>query len=354
MVGIRRTQGMPTSKRLRTPRAILESRLAHRGATAHNAPDRIATEPNMNSAPSSSPDSSADSGVSLINVLAGELERPRPLPAQVVKHLSGTHGVERENIGEFLVRELPALEDYEIDLALAPVFTPTLAEQAVFAELLGERSVPTSEWPGLVRTLTERPTTAHLVTDDGHGARRPAPRCFHRTLRASTAIERNDSPFPVHADSTNAVPGAKQPFVKAIARRATWELAVTRCRSWRAFVKQSEASAELVERRRVPTASSGGNLRACRHSGFARTHPALGAGAASRNQRRWQSKTLLQRTGPGTARRRTRPARSHRRFAPAAGVGFSGTPAHLAELVKHFQTHRFSFIACTIFSMSES
>lgn len=242
MVGIRRTQGMPTSKRLRTPRAILESRLAHRSATAHNAPDRIVTEPNMNSAPSSSPDSSADSGVNLINVLAGELERPRPLPAQVVKHLSGTHGVERENIGEFLVRELPALEDYEIDLALAPVFTPTLAEQAVFAELLGEHSVPTSEWPELARTLTERPTIAHLVTDDGTAHAVPLrdvsiERFVHR-LRLNGTI-----PPALFTLIAQRVPVANQPFIKAIARRATWELS-SRAPILMSFLKQSEASAE--------------------------------------------------------------------------------------------------------------
>lgn len=196
----------------------------------------------MNSGPSSSSDSSAAPGLNLINVLATELERPRPLPAQVVKHLSGTHSVERENIGEFLVRELPGLEDYEIDLALAPVFTPTLAEQAVFAELLGNRSVPTGEWPALVRDLLERPTTAHLVTDDGAAHAVPLrdvsiERFVHR-LRLNGAI-----PPALFTLITQRVPVAKQPFLKAIARRAAWELS-SRVPILESFLNQSEVSAE--------------------------------------------------------------------------------------------------------------
>ena len=96
----------------------------------------------------------------LLEPLAAELERPRELPAQVIHHLSGTYGIEREAIGPFLVNELPKLEDYEIDLALSPVFTPTLQDQAVFAALLGRESVPTAEWPGLMKQLVARPTRA--------------------------------------------------------------------------------------------------------------------------------------------------------------------------------------------------
>src|SRR6187402_1473426 len=67
----------------------------------------------------------------LLECLARELERPRAVTEQVTKHLTETYEVRREDLGGFLVNELPRLEDYEIDLALAPLFTPTLAEQAV-------------------------------------------------------------------------------------------------------------------------------------------------------------------------------------------------------------------------------
>jgi len=157
----------------------------------------------------------------LLETLAAELERPRRLPAQVVNHLSGTYGLDRDAIGDFLVNRLAELEDYEIDLALSPVFTPTLPDQAVFAELLGQESVPASEWPGLIQQLVVRPTRAQLVTADGLTHSTPLRdvsigRFVHR-LRLDATI-----PAPLFALVSQFPPG-DQPLLKAVARRAVWE-----------------------------------------------------------------------------------------------------------------------------------
>lgn len=103
----------------------------------------------------------------ILEVLAAELERPREITAQVRNHLTGTYGLTREAIGPFLAGELPKLEDYEIDLILSPLFTPTLDDQAVFAERLGRDSVPVEQWPEWIAHLVARPTRAPLVTEDG-------------------------------------------------------------------------------------------------------------------------------------------------------------------------------------------
>ncbi len=158
----------------------------------------------------------------LLEPLAAELERPRELPAQVIHHLSGTYGIEREAIGPFLVNELPKLEDYEIDLALSPVFTPTLKDQAVFADLLGQESVPTAEWPGLMKQLVARPTRAQLVTEDGQKHFVPLRdvsivRYLHR-LRLDATIP--ESLFKLLDHFT---PASDHPLLKAVARRAVWE-----------------------------------------------------------------------------------------------------------------------------------
>src|SRR6266853_6666628 len=92
----------------------------------------------------------------LIEALAAELERPRELSPRVLNYIEGNYGIEHDAIGVFLVKELPGLEDYEIDLILSPVFTPKLADQAVFADLLGRNSIPREEWPPLIRQLVER------------------------------------------------------------------------------------------------------------------------------------------------------------------------------------------------------
>jgi hypothetical protein len=159
---------------------------------------------------------------SLLDTLATELERPRELPAQVVSHLVGTYGIERDAVGAFLVDELPKLEDYEIDLILSPAFTPVWPDQAVFAELLGTESVPSAQWPALVQQLIARPVRAQLVTEDGSPHALPLrevtiERYVHR-LRLDATI-----PESLFKLINHLAPAPDRPTLKAVARRAVWE-----------------------------------------------------------------------------------------------------------------------------------
>lgn len=158
----------------------------------------------------------------LIDALASQLERPREVTTQVANYLGGSHEVDREAIGAFLVEKLPSLEDYEHDLILSPLFTPKLADQAVFADLLGKESVPREQWPGLIRELEARPTRGHLVTTDKQVHAIPLrevtlERYVHR-LRLEGAI--GTELFDI---LQSAPQPADFPMLKAIARRAIWE-----------------------------------------------------------------------------------------------------------------------------------
>ena len=158
----------------------------------------------------------------LLESIARELERPREVSLQVVDHLIGTYGLDRDAIGPFLLKELPALEDYEIDLILSPLFTPTLRDQAIFAELLGRESVPQGEWPDLIRQLIDRPTHAQLVTEDQqtHSVRLrevTIERYVHR-LRLDAKIAE-----PLFKLISHFPSAADRPLLKAIARRAIWQ-----------------------------------------------------------------------------------------------------------------------------------
>jgi hypothetical protein len=157
-----------------------------------------------------------------MEALANELERPRELSPRVVNYICGTYDVDNSAIGLFLVERLPGLEDYEIDLILSPVFTPRLADQAVFAELLGAESVPRDQWPDLIQQLAGRPTRAQLLTPDGHTHRIPLhavtlERYIHR-LRLEGTI-----PKPVLELIDRIEPAGEHPILKAVARRAIWE-----------------------------------------------------------------------------------------------------------------------------------
>jgi hypothetical protein len=158
----------------------------------------------------------------LIETLAAELERPRELSLKVINYITGTYNVDHSEIGSFLVDELPSLEEDELDLILSPVFTPKLADQAIFAELLGKDSVPRDHWPALIEELVARPTQARLLTMDSQ------PHAV--TLRAVT-VERYVHRLRLEAGIPESLFELfdKTPFVsdsgllKAIARRAIWE-----------------------------------------------------------------------------------------------------------------------------------
>jgi hypothetical protein len=158
----------------------------------------------------------------LIDLLAAELERHREISAQVLKHLVGAHGVAREEIGTFLVAEMPKLEDYEIDLILAPLFTPSLVNQAVCAAVLGRNSVGSNQWPGLIRQLVARPTRAQLIAEDGttHSVQLrevTVERFVHRLRLEGTMIE------AVFELILRLAPAGDRALLLAVARRATWE-----------------------------------------------------------------------------------------------------------------------------------
>jgi hypothetical protein len=159
---------------------------------------------------------------SLLETIAAELERPRVVSQQVTRHIVGTYDVPREHIGTFLTGRLPALEDYEVDLVLSPLFTPSLRDQTVFAELLGKDPYPTEQWPQTIQHLVGRPTRASLITEDGS---------THRVTLSDVTIQR----FVLRLRLEGAIPddvfelisrlpqASDRALAKAIARRAIWD-----------------------------------------------------------------------------------------------------------------------------------
>lgn len=160
----------------------------------------------------------------LLEALVAQLERSREISPQVIKHLVGTHAVAREDIGAFLVQELPKLEDYEVDLILAPLFTPSLGDQTVFAELLDRESVAAEQQPDLIQQLIARPTIAQLVAENG--TTHPVPlrevtvERFVNRLRLEGTIA--DDVFKLIGSLPQA---SDRALLKAVGRRAIWERA---------------------------------------------------------------------------------------------------------------------------------
>jgi hypothetical protein len=158
----------------------------------------------------------------LLETLAAELERPREVSRQVSDHIWGTYEIDRDAVGDFLDNKLQGLEDYEHDLILSPLFTPKLADQALFAELLGKESVPKAEWPLLIQQLASRPTRAQLITSDRQShvitLRTVVLERYVHRLRLEGSIPESllklldETPF-----------ASERPMMMAIARRPIWE-----------------------------------------------------------------------------------------------------------------------------------
>lgn len=150
-----------------------------------------------------------------------ELERPRSLGAQTVRCLTDHFGLGREAIGPFLDEQLPQLDEFEVDLLLSSLFTPKLADQAIFAGILAEKAVPAEDWPNLIARLEARPTLGHLIDESGithQSSLQPVTleRYVHR-LRLDGSADTGivgliDAEFPHGQHST----------LLAIARRAIW------------------------------------------------------------------------------------------------------------------------------------
>lgn len=162
------------------------------------------------------------SPVPLIDSLAAALERPREVTPQVSHYVIETYGIAREVVGDFLVTELARLEDYEVDLILSPLFTPTLSDQAAFAELLGCEAVSATTWPELIQQLTLRPIRAQLISEGGvkHevALRDVTIERFVRRLRLDGTIAPE-----VFALISGLPESSERSLLKAIARRAVWE-----------------------------------------------------------------------------------------------------------------------------------
>lgn len=157
----------------------------------------------------------------LFEQLIIELERPRALGAQTVRCLTDHFGLGREEVGRFLEEQLPRLDEFEIDLLLSSLFTPKLADQAVFAGILVQQALPAANWPALIARLAARPTSGGLIDAGG---------VAHRFNLQTVTLERYVHRLRLDGSVDAGIAGliaaefspGQHPTLLAIARRAIW------------------------------------------------------------------------------------------------------------------------------------
>ncbi len=99
----------------------------------------------------------------LTAVLEAMLRRPRLLPAQTLRHLEDHLDSTDDNVAAFLRVAASQLEEYELDILLAPAFTPSFEEQVEVATPLRAYRPAAGDIPAIVAELLERVATCPVV-----------------------------------------------------------------------------------------------------------------------------------------------------------------------------------------------
>jgi hypothetical protein len=182
----------------------------------------------------------------LLDTLAGELARSRPLLKQVADHLCAHYSLGRDELAAFLADQLDSLEDYEIDLIFSPLFTPTLEDQAAFSDLLEAGTIPPAAWPELVRQLAARPVIGRVVVEGEQSVPvKLRPVVIERFV---DRLNLDRAPAPQLTKLLRSLPPVEdRSLLKALARRPIWE---------------SDARREILFRFLLATASGEGYERA--------------------------------------------------------------------------------------------
>ena len=107
----------------------------------------------------------------LIARLAGLLARPRAIPPQTQRQLDQQVSEHHSHLNTFLAGASALLEEYELDILFAPVFTPTLDERAEVADLLFHWRPSEEQLRTAVGELCGIVQSAVVVLNDGGQAK---------------------------------------------------------------------------------------------------------------------------------------------------------------------------------------
>lgn len=93
-------------------------------------------------------------------LLKKDLTAPRVLLDQVLTYINDQFGYPSTNLGQFFSEKFSTLEDYEVDLAFSPQYTPSEHNRLSYIPALGEHHLSVSE----VALLKSRVNELHLQT----------------------------------------------------------------------------------------------------------------------------------------------------------------------------------------------
>lgn len=157
----------------------------------------------------------------LLERLGSDLARRRVLSPQVRRHVSSTYGVADDTVREFFASRLDELEEFQIELLLGPLFTPTLEDRAGYVAALREEVPDEAQVDEYVRTLeAERLTWALEISGEEDVQVKVFDVLVARWVRL---CELTSAPGAALAGAVaRAVPGDDQDLALAVLREPAW------------------------------------------------------------------------------------------------------------------------------------
>lgn len=151
--------------------------------------------------------------------IRADLAAVRPVTPQVSRHLQSHHGISPGDEASFLESRLPLLEEYEVELVLSPLFTPTQEDQARVSQLLSDPPPSAAAVEGLVERLENQGIEA-VVQCEGASVRIALPPgIIRRYVRLLNLAERV---LPPVRSAAEAFPPPLRDRLLALARTETW------------------------------------------------------------------------------------------------------------------------------------
>ena len=122
----------------------------------------------------------------LAQSIARMLQRPRVLKPQTLRHLEQHVDTATASLRDFLATAAQKLEDYELEILFAPVFTPTPEEQMEVVELLAKSPPSAGEVDVVIQKLSREVQSCPIVLPEAGSEGEPqggtAPLFLHPVL----------------------------------------------------------------------------------------------------------------------------------------------------------------------------
>ncbi len=157
----------------------------------------------------------------ILEQLKKDLTRPRQVTEPISVDITNRYDVPGDAIGTFFTERLQQLEDYEVDITLSSLFTPTQEDRIPYMTLLGAGVLSTEDVKALIRQLEESQPEGQYLTLQGETVLAPV-----HPVNIERFVLRLHLDWPIDNEVyqiLNAmVPAKGQAYVNLLARDEVW------------------------------------------------------------------------------------------------------------------------------------